>query len=185
MDSLQGMFLVATNQMVDPRFKQTVILICNHDERGALGLVLTNPYDEIRFTDILTTLKLKITDISYPDIYCGGPVALDSLFILHPPELSNVLFRSTEVMAGVFLGNDLDLLAHYSSDEKVKDIRFFLGYSGWGAGQLEQELGFDGWLVLPATAFDVFHCPSDTLWQQVTAKHGIDITIFDDISGNA
>lgn len=185
MDSLQGMFLVATNQMVDPRFKETVILICNHDDQGALGLVLTNPYNDISFKDILATLKLESADIKYPDIYCGGPVSLDSLFILHPDELADDLFSSTEIMNGVFLGNDLDLLAHYYQTEKVKDIRFFLGYSGWGAGQLEQELGFNGWLVLPASASDVFDCASGLLWKQVTAKHGIDITLFDDISGNA
>ncbi len=181
MNSLQGMFLIATNQMGDPRFKQTVILICNHDEHGALGLVLTSPFAEVSFGDILRSLNLEYGQNSLPEVYCGGPVALDALFVLHV----NGLFDSTPVMDGVYLGNDIRFLSHVGNGEDTKQMRFFLGYSGWGAGQLEEELSACGWLVLPALAEDVFDCPPDLLWRRVTGKHGINIDLFNDISGNA
>ncbi len=185
MDSLQGMFLIATNQMVDPRFKESVILICNHDESGALGLILTNIYSEISFEDILASVGIEKTNFEYPTVYCGGPVSLDALFVLHPAGFAEDYLNSIKIMSDVFLGNDLEILSCLADSVFIKNVRFFLGYSGWGPGQLEQELGFDGWLVLPASSEDVFACPPDALWKQVTLKHGIDIDLFNDISGNA
>jgi putative transcriptional regulator len=181
MKSLQGKFLIATNQMVDHRFKETVILICSHDDQGALGLVLTSPYPEIGFTDIFRSLNLNYADLSYPELYCGGPVAMEAFFVL----LSMDIYGSTPVMDSVFLGNDMQFLTYLAKGNDQTDMRFFLGYSGWGPGQLEDELGFDGWLVLPASSEDVFSTPPQELWRMVTGKYGIDIDLFSDISGNA
>lgn len=180
-NSLQGMFLIATNKMTDPRFKQTVILICSHDEHGALGLVLTNHFTGVSFGEILHSLDLEYGQNTLPEVYCGGPVALDALFVLSVGDM----FDSTLVIDGVFLGNDIRFLNNVAGGGKTNQMRFFLGYSGWGAGQLEEEISSCGWLVLPALAEDVFHCPPDLLWRRVTEKHGINIDLFNDISGNA
>lgn len=181
MKSLQGKFLIATNQMVDQRFKETVILICSHDDQGALGLVLTSPYPEIGFADIFRSLNINYVDQLYPELYCGGPVGLDAFFVL----LATDLYGSTPVMESVFLGNDMQFLTYIAKGNDLTDMRFFLGYSGWGPGQLEEELGFDGWLVLPACAEDVFNTDPQGVWRMVTKKYGIDIDLFNDISGNA
>lgn len=181
MDSLQGMFLIATNQMVDPRFKETVILICSHDELGALGLVLTQPYPGFLFTDILRGLDIEPAEQTYPELYCGGPVSLDSLFILDTQDR----FHATRVMDGLYLGTDMQFVTHVADGGNLDSMRFFLGYAGWGAGQLEQELGVNGWLVLPSLAQDVFAHAPEKLWKAVTGKYGINIELFNDVSGTA
>lgn len=185
MDSLQGMLLVATHQMADPRFQESVIFICNHDKHGALGLVLTQPSTEVSMEEIITSLHVEISPSVYPDLYCGGPVELDTLFFLHGKELCSKFISSVRVMDGVYWGNFTDLLTYLKGQHPLADLRFFLGYSGWGPGQLEQELGFDGWLVLPAADQDVFNSSSKALWRRVTQKHGINIDLFNDLAGQA
>lgn len=185
MESLQGMFLVATNGMRDPRFQQAVILICNHNEQGALGLVLTKVYEELSFIEILQSLNLDFVGQEEPDVYLGGPVSLDAPFILHTGGYSDQSFASIQISADIFMGNNLDLFPYLAEHNDPQEVRFFLGYSGWGPGQLDQELALDGWLVLPASAPDIFSCSPDLLWQYVTKKNGIDITLFNDSSGKA
>ncbi len=184
MESLQGNFLVATNQMYDPRFMKSVILICVHDEvDGAMGLVVNQPLADFSMFDVFKKIDMAAADIALPPLYYGGPVDVESAFIVHSADY--VGGQSQRVMDQVYLSRDPNLLVDVAKGRGPEHYLFALGYAGWGPGQLEEELSREGWLTLPAEARDLFHTPTDALWKQVAAKYGIDINLYADIPGNA
>ncbi len=184
MESLQGNFLVATNQMYDPRFMKCVILICAHDPvDGAMGLVVNQPLADFSMFDVFKNLDMAVADIPLPPVFFGGPVDGESAFILHSDDYT--ADQSQRVMDQVYLSRDPRLLLDVVNGKGPDHYLFALGYAGWGPGQLEQELCGEGWLTLPAAATDLFPRPAGSMWKEVAAKHGIDIALYADIPGNA
>jgi putative transcriptional regulator len=184
MESLQGNFLVATNRMRDPRFRRCVILICFHSSsEGAMGLVVNQPLADVSLRHALRGIDFTDAALELPPVYLGGPVEVESAFILHSAEY--VLAGSKPVLDQVYLSSDPLLLLDVARGRGPRQCRLLVGYAGWGVGQLEQELGGEGWLTLPAAAEDLFHIPAPSMWKEVTAKHGIDMDLYADISGNA
>lgn len=184
MESLQGTFLLATNEMQDPRFVKSVILICFHEAGdGAMGLVVNQPLTDVDMYDILHDFNQELDVTSLPPVYYGGPVEMESAFILHSDDYISV--QSRQVMEQVYLSQDPGLLMDVAHGKGPAHYLLALGYTGWGPGQLEQELCGAGWLSLPARAGDLFLLAAPDMWEKVAARYGIDMHIYRDIQGTA
>lgn len=156
MISLRGQFLVAMPGMGDDRFRDTVIYMVGHTDDGAMGLVVNQPVEDMRFTDILDELGLNAKseaiqvqgDIRDREVLRGGPVQRGRGFVLHSPDY----FRegnSYVVNDEICLTATLDVLKAMAFAPQPADAIFALGYCGWGPGQLENELAMNGWLTVP------------------------------------
>jgi len=183
MESLQGHFLISTRQMPDPRFQEQVIYLCVHNDEGAMGLVVNNPNHEITMLDVFHGASLPLPKGPLPPVYIGGPVGMDSGFILFSPEDSK--FTSLEVADDVFLSRDVRLLEIIAQGKSPEDFLFMLGYAGWGPGQLETELMDNGWLTVPGNTEILFHTPDENKWKMAAYQYGIDISVFGDVIGYA
>ena len=165
MRSLRGQLLVAGPGLLDPNFHRTVVLLGEHGEDGAMGLVLN------RVTDVtVATAVPPIADLVGDDdlVHVGGPVQPQAVVVLADfvePDRAGALVLDT---IG-FLPGDVDDQADLG---ELRSVRVFAGYAGWGPGQLEGELDEQSWVVLPARASDVFTTAPDGLWAEVLGRHG-------------
>jgi putative transcriptional regulator len=165
----RGRLLVARPGLLDPNFARTVILLCeHHDDEGTLGFVLNRPTPR-RLTDILSG------EHEFPGrrdpVWWGGPVGLDGMSLLH--RLPRVRGAS-EVAPGVFVGGAVQELGPRvrKSATPEDELRFVVGYAGWGRGQLDREMKEDSWVVLPASREIVFDADSETLWRRLLRDSG-------------
>lgn len=170
MTSLQGRFLVASPHLGDDNFFRSVVLLVQHDEAGAFGLVLNRPLRQ-SVQEVWEEFDKPFCNCD-DAVYVGGPVE-GPIGALH----NSRALSDEEVLPGV----------HYTAREELLDalvrdtpdqFRFFAGYSGWGGGQLEDELEAGGWLQLDATATDVFADP-EQVWSQLTRRINLDIVAGD------
>jgi putative transcriptional regulator len=155
MSALAGAFLVARPALRDGFFSRTVVLLLQHGEEGAFGLVLTRPADA--------------SELPFP-VFIGGPCQLQGLLMLHGETdwVDDAEEAPGEVLAGVYLGDaaSFDRLAEMPAGVDWK-FRVFAGYSGWGPKQLEAEMSQGAWIVLPASAEHLFETPADELWDRL------------------
>lgn len=166
MNSIAGQFLVASPHLKDGNFLRTVVLMINHDEDGAFGLVLTRPKNET-LKDIWEMIGSPSCPVNDP-LFWGGPVPSPLIALHDRADLSE-----TEVMADVYLSTHKDKLEELVA-KCHRPLRIFTGYSGWGAGQLEGELKAGGWLLTPATGPLIFG-PYENLWDEAIARVGAEI----------
>lgn len=166
MDSLQAHFLVASPHLPDPNFFRTVVLIIQHDEDGAFGVVMNRPTRNT-ISDIWEMVADEPCDCQQP-IHLGGPVAGPLIAIHGEPSCSE-----NQILPGIHLATNKDYLHQIVSSCKCP-FRIFSGYSGWAAGQLENELALGGWLTTEATADDIF-CDAEDMWKQIAQRIGLDI----------
>ncbi|MBC19803.1 MAG: hypothetical protein CMJ74_06045 [Planctomycetaceae bacterium] len=155
MKSLKGQLLLASTQLVDPHFSETVILLIEHDDQGAFGVIL-NRLTNRTLGDIWGHLS---DEINRP-INLGGPVK-GPLIALH----CHAPLAEAEIFPGIYLAAHREHLNQLMRFEQ-RDLRLFSGYAGWGPGQLEKELTHGGWIVEPAKKAYVFHS-ANNLWEQV------------------
>ncbi|MFQ5776047.1 MAG: YqgE/AlgH family protein [Kiloniellaceae bacterium] len=172
--SLAGQLLVASDNMRDPRFNETVIYMVEHDMRGAMGLVVNVPLGEVPFADLLERLGLEPegADGSMP-VYYGGPVERGRGFFLHSTDV--MLEGSIRVADGVAMTAQPDILGALARGEGPSRSLFALGYAGWGPGQLESELAHDAWFVIPAETSLIFAEDPAKTWQRAVALRSIDL----------
>ncbi len=182
MESLQGQFLLATPQMPDPRFREQIILICSHNEEGAMGFVVNQP-SPYTMAEIYEGAKLEIPKGELPFVYIGGPVEMTTVYFLFSSDYSP--FNYLDVTDKIRISGDSDILMDIAEGKGPEDYIFLLGYAGWGPGQLEAELTMNGWITLPSEYDDIFHTPDSQKWKKVAARYGIDITLVGDVVGNA
>lgn len=163
MDFLQGKLIVSSPALIDPNFRKTVVLIAHHDEEGALGLVLSRPSD-VPAVEAVPVLD-GIPGADDP-VFVGGPVQPDAFMVL--AEFDDVEQAAAPIMDGVgFMPADAE-----PAELAIKRLRLFAGYSGWGSGQLEDELAGDSWIVVDAAAEDAFADDPDELWRTVLQRKG-------------
>ncbi|HUH73845.1 MAG TPA: YqgE/AlgH family protein [Chitinophagales bacterium] len=159
-----GNLLVADPFMDDPNFKKAVILITENDETGTLGLVLNKPS--------IFKLREVLTDFPKFDakVYIGGPIGLDSVNFIH--SYPDLIPKSIHIIDHLYWNGDYDALKQGIIDEKIlpHNIKFFLGYSGWGIGQLEDEMKENTWVVAPKY-LNVFK-GAQYMWKDVLEKMG-------------
>jgi putative transcriptional regulator len=164
-ESLRGKLLVASPALVDPNFARSVVFITEHNEDGAMGIVLDRPSDTV-VGDVVP----QLSDVAGADapIYVGGPVQPTALVVL--AEFSDPSAAAWIVVADVgFASADVDMDELPAS---VRRARVYAGYSGWGAGQLEAELELDSWIVEPPLPKELFPDDPAALWSDVLARKG-------------
>jgi putative transcriptional regulator len=163
-ESLRGKLLIASPSLVDPNFARSVVFITEHNDEGAMGIVLNRPSESS-----VESIVPQLADIGGGEpVYVGGPVQPEALVLL--AEFSNLEAAAWIVVADVGLASadmDLDELA-----EAVRRGRVYAGYSGWAAGQLEAELEIDSWIVEPPLPAELFPDDPQTLWNDVLARKG-------------
>ena len=165
----RGTLLVAKPHLLDPNFARTVVLLCDHDdETGTFGFVI-NRRSENSLADVLAG------DHDFTGrrdaVFVGGPVGLDQLAVVHrEPGLE----RALEVLPGVFVGGDASALGAKLREKGTpeNDLRFLVGYSGWGKGQLAREMEEDTWVVAPGSLEWVFDPEPESLWRRVLRSLG-------------
>ncbi len=183
LDSLTGSFLISTQKMPDPRFEEQVIYICAHSDDGAMGVAINRPNHMFSMNEILQGAGFPIPDENLPPVYIGGPVELESAFILYKSDYSTEY--QLEVSKTVFLSRETKVLEDIAKSRGPEKYLFLLGYAGWGPGQLEQELQNDGWLTVPGSDAIIFDTPDEDKWRAAAMQYGIDISVYTDIVGRA
>ena len=160
MHTLKGQLLIAAPSLVDPNFARTIVLMIEHDDKGALGLVLNRPTD--------TSLKQAWEHVSNGPcdrdelLYHGGPCEGPLMVVHSSPGVGN-----NEVLDGVFFSAESHQIEQLVEWDDHQPTRFFVGYAGWSAGQLEGELATGSWLTAPASQDVIFGCDDDELWDLV------------------
>jgi putative transcriptional regulator len=171
--SLAGQLLVSMPGMTDPNFKHAVTYICEHSDKGALGIVINKPIG-MELGEVLQQLSLEtVTDelLSQP-VLRGGPVQAERGFVLH--ESSRKWDATTAVGHSIYVTTSQDILSAVAAGDGPDRILMALGYAGWGAGQLDDEIRQNAWLTVPATTAIVFDTPPDQLWHAAAGSLGID-----------
>jgi len=170
--------------MADPRFVRSVVYLCDHNDEGALGLIVNKPLPGARFEDICRQMGLALPSASAPRVYFGGPVAPERGFILHSADHEGGP-DSLRVSPTLVLSADQRVLRAISIGEGPKRFLFALGYSGWGAGQLENEIEQNGWLILPGNDGLIFEVDNERKWNAAGEANGIDFSLLSPEAGNA
>lgn len=174
LSSLENHFLIAMPSLDDPFFARAVTYICEHNQDGAMGLVINQPVD-VSVERLLQQLEIVIPaplpGLQRP-VFAGGPLARDRGFVLHVPDQGwrSSIRLSDEVM----ITTSKDILEAMGQGHAPEQYLLTLGYAGWEAGQLERELAENSWLVIPADADILFHTPVRERWSKATAKLGIE-----------
>jgi putative transcriptional regulator len=160
MDELApGTILIADPFLKDPNFSRTVIVLCEHQQEGTFGFVLNKQYEQV-----LGDLIADVPDSTFP-VFFGGPVQLDTVHFLHQrPELVPGGF---EISKGIYWGGDFAEVVNLIKDGLLteSDIRFFIGYSGWGEGQLQEEMTQKSWITSDATKKLIFPKDANDTWK--------------------
>jgi len=182
-DTLTGSFLISTPQMPDPRFEEQVILICAHGEEGAMGVAVNKPNPYFSIEEILRSSNLPVPEQTLPPVHIGGPVELESAFILY--QSGYRAEHQLEISSTLSLSRETKILEDISRGAGPENYLFLLGYAGWGPGQLESELIADGWLSLPADDTIIFAVANDEKWRMAAMLYGIDISTLGDMAGYA
>lgn len=168
----KGRLLISDPFLPDPYFKRSVVLLVDHNEKGSLGFILNKPL-EISLGD--TELKIDNGQFS---MHFGGPVQSTDLFYIH--NKGEQVEGSSAVKDGLFWGGDFKIIEAMIKDGTLRenDIRFFVGYSGWEANQLDKEIKEDSWLVHETDLTDIFHSDSENLWKNILRELDSEISIL-------
>ena len=171
-----GQLLIAEPFMLDPNFRRAVVLLCEHSgDDGTIGFILNKP------------LKMKLNEIieEFPEfeaeIYFGGPVATDTIHYLH--NVGDLLDESVEIVKGVHWGGNFEKLKFLIESQLIlpKNIKFFVGYSGWSTGQLTDELDYGSWVLGDMHPNYAFKSRSQLLWRQVLKNKGDSYSVISQI----
>ena len=168
----KGCFLVSEPFLPDPNFERTVVLLCEHNADGSFGFVL-NKASTVTLPDIMDEV-----DGFDETVYIGGPVEQNTLHFIHK---ADYLEGGVEIADGVYWGGNFEQLLILINNKQIDpdDFRFFVGYSGWGPGQLSDELDADSWIVAhPATSELIFETDNTHLWKTVLNRLGGRFSIY-------
>lgn len=208
--NLTNQFLIAMPGMGDGTFAGTVVYLCEHTEKGALGLVINKPID-ITLKNLFEKVELSLDreDLAEAPVYFGGPVQTERGFVLHealtPPgegasagasaeadddgepgsRRDGTYNSSLRIEGGLEMTTSKDVLEALASGAGPKKVLVTLGYSGWGAGQLEDEIGRNGWLNVEAAPEIIFDTPVDQRYDKALSLLGIDPVMLSASAGHA
>jgi putative transcriptional regulator len=181
---LTNQFLIAMPGMDDPNFAQTVTLVCDHSERGALGIVINRPLN-MDLGDVFAQLGLDASQsrVTHEHVLQGGPVQTDRGFVLHSPGPG---WESTlPVSDRLHLTTSRDILDALAGGRGPDRAVIALGYAGWDAGQLEDEVARNAWLTAPADETVLFDVPAEERWQAAGRLLGINLLHLSSQTGHA
>jgi putative transcriptional regulator len=177
-------FLIAMPNMADPNFARSLTYICEHNDQGALGVVVNRPID-MTLGALFDQIEIPLQDQQWAalPVYYGGPVQVDRGFVLHRPAGS---WQSTlTVSQDVALTTSKDILEAVAAGHGPRQMLVSLGYAGWAPGQLEQEIGQNAWLTVPADLDVIFQLPPERRFSAAMELLGIDPSRLSDDVGHA
>jgi len=179
MKSFSNHFIISMPHMNDPIFSKSLIYICEHDNDGAMGLIINKPMISENASDIIQ--QTGLTQIEpLPDIYFGGPVNLEMGLILHDANYN--IEGTLTISKSVALTSNKQIVLDLKNGGGPDEFRFSFGYAGWGKGQIEREIENGDWLLMPADDDFIFSIPNTDKWKKAASKFGIDIL---DLGGSA
>ncbi len=172
---MRGHILIAMPHLTDPYFSRSIVLICEHDENGAMGLIVNKTFDDQGIKAIFPDLVVNDDAVkeTFTPIYFGGPVSLERGFILHSTD-----YLTEETMR---VSNEFSLTSNSTVMDDIKlgdgpgEYRLMLGYAGWGENQLEREIENGDWLFQSTDREFVFRPPNGDKWLEATRSFGIDV----------
>lgn len=187
MQSLENHFLVAMPNLDDPMFKRTVIYVCEHNEEGAMGLIVNQTID-VNVSNLLSRISID-HDEHHPaatdTIFNGGPVQTDRGFVLHTPIPGKKWSSSLNLSDELSVTTSKDILEQLTTKQSPEKFMIVLGYANWSPGQLEQELTENSWLTIPATTGLIFDIPPNLRWETAVQQLGINTWQLSSAVGHA
>jgi len=160
-------------QLQDPNFVRTVMMVVQHDESGTFGLVLNRPV-ELSARDLCEGLEMRWGGDPEQALHWGGPVQPNTGWMLFADDLRSTSFEdAAELTEGLFFAGSLDVLRTVA-EAPPGDVRLYLGYAGWGPGQLESEMAQGVWLTAPSSREALFAVPPEDMWEHVVRSLGIE-----------
>lgn len=186
--NLTNQFLIAMPGMVDDNFARTVVFLCEHNDKGALGLVINRPSD-ITLKNLFEKVELRLdrTELADQPVFVGGPVQPERGFVLHeqtgvePSPYTSTLL----IPGGLEMTTSKDVLEALAQGTGPAKVLVTLGYSGWSAGQLEDEIAHNGWLTVDADPAVIFDTPVEQRYERALALLGIDPRMLSPEAGHA
>jgi len=179
-----GQLLIASPSLNDPNFHQTVTYICENDESGSFGLIINRPM-KTNISEVLNQLNLDTPTPNEPGnfpVLQGGPVGLERGFVLHKEgEWEN----TSRINEDISITTSKDILLSMASGNGPSESLLILGYSGWGAGQLEQELKTNSWINAPASQDILFTVPYKNRWEEAINLLGVNVSNISGQIGHA
>lgn len=165
-DILPGKLLIADPFLRDPNFMRSVVFICEHKEEGSFGFVLNRRYEQL-----LGELITGIETSNFP-VYYGGPVQIDTIHYLHMRP--DIIVGGVEVTDGIFWGGDFETIVDLLKSNQLseQEIRFFIGYSGWEEGQLDEEMKLKSWITGDGTRNIIFPAIVENTWKDALKQLG-------------
>ena len=181
--NLTNHFLIAMPGLQDPNFFRTVTYICEHNDQGAMGIVINRPMN-IHLGQILEQMEIPLqTPMTDQPIFIGGPVQVDRGFVLHP---SAHRWESTlEITPEISVTTSRDILEAIGANTGPRQSLIALGYAGWSSNQLENELAANAWLSGPADMDIIFQRPPEERWQAAAQILGVDLNLLSSDAGHA
>ncbi len=186
--NLTNKFLIAMPGMKDGNFAGAVVYMCEHNDKGALGLVINRPIDiNLRKLFDKVDLSLDREDLASCPVFLGGPVQTERGFVLHDrlDEEGGHYSSSLKIDGGLEMTTSRDVLEALSNGAGPRRVFITLGYSGWTAGQLEEELGRNGWLTVDAEPALIFDTPVEQRYDKALSLLGIDKNFLMGEAGHA
>ena len=182
---LGGKLLIASPLIGDPRFDRAVVYMCSHGDDQAMGLVVNQPMDGLRLPDLLDQLDIAGgADAADAPVFNGGPVSRDRGFVLHTLDV-HLGPATLEVSDSLGLTATKEILNALASEQRPERFLMTLGYAGWDAGQLEQEIRDNAWLNVDAQSEILFDAPVDKRWEQAVASLGFSASALQPSGGHA
>ncbi len=182
--SLADHFLIAMPTLQDPFFGQSLVYLFEHNPEGAMGLVINQPV-ELSLADVLSQLRPEQEPPAHTSdipIYAGGPVQTERGFVMHPPGSS---YQSTVDLGALSITNSKDILTAIAQSKGPEQFLIALGYAGWGAGQLEEELKSNTWLSCPASHTIIFSTPPEERRSAAARSLGIQLSRLSHLAGHS
>lgn len=181
---LTNHFLIAMPGLADPNFYHTVTYICEHNAHGALGIVINRQLN-IRLGELLNHMNLEAhsDEVAHRPVYLGGPVQPEHGFVLHQPV--DGWEATLRVSDAIGVTTSRDILAAIASGAGPQKSLVALGYAGWNAGQLEQEMVANAWLSGPADEHILFETPDEQRWEAAASLLGVDLNRLSGDAGHA
>lgn len=189
-DHLANQFLIAMPGMVDPNFAGSVIYLFEHTERGAMGLVINRP-TELDMGALFEKIEIKLEaePVSEQPVYFGGPVQIERGFVLHEAATEFVYSSSLAVPGGLTMTTSKDVLEAVATGSGPSKFLMTLGYAGWSAGQLEEEITLNGWINVPLSQQQmieiIFNTPSSQRYERTMGLLGFDPSHLSGEAGHA
>ncbi len=185
---LTNQFLIAMPGMADDAFAGSVVYMCEHNEKGALGLMINKPIS-LTVGKLFEKVELQLPDddLAARPVFYGGPVQTERGFVLHEPldEQGGHYNATLAIPGGLEMTTSRDVLEALSHGAGPRKLLVTLGYSGWAAGQLEEEIGRNGWLTVDAAPEIIFEAPVEQRYERALALLGVDPRMLSTEAGHA